>query len=299
MPEGKLTQDTTVGANHDIVLKAGYVVQIMKQSGPATVIMVPLPDGSNGIFQIDSGTIQAVPAGTPLGLPAPPPPPPPPPGTVAPTYPTASIGTPTFETSAGNHSSGTASLLIYQDGDPGYIVTVRHLLGPLGGYATQFAAKDVPKAVLTMQIADYNGTTTDYAVTGLLVHTGRLRAEAGSPIDDLAIFQLHVPSPHAQQVKLSDQLPAVGDPVWLIARLRNLPPDKIAHRAQITTNTKWLEMVFDDSDLVTAGADGAPVLNESGQVIGIFARGITAAGQVKGYVIPSAVIIKTIQTQPH
>ena len=38
MPEGKLTQDTTVGANHDIVLKTGYVVQIMKQSGPATVI---------------------------------------------------------------------------------------------------------------------------------------------------------------------------------------------------------------------------------------------------------------------
>ena len=299
MPEGKVTKDTVVGANHDIVLKTGYVVQIMNQSGANTVIMVPLPDGSNGIFQVDSGTIQAVPAGTPLGLPAPPAPPPPPPGTVAPSYPLSCIGKPNFETPQGNHASGLANLLVYQPSDPGYIVTVRHLLGPLGGFANQIAAKDVPTAVQTIQIADYTGASTDYAVTGLVVRSARPRAEGGSPADDLAIFQLHVASPHAQQVTLSDQLPAIGDHVWLIARLRDLPPDQVAHRAQITANKSWLEVPFDDTDLHLGSANGAPVLDEKGHVVGVFARSIQAAGQNRGYIIPSTLIVKTIQSQPH
>ena len=66
---GHLTRDIVVGANHDVPLKAGQAVQIMKKSGANVVIMVPLVDGSQGIFQVDGAAVQVdapTPAPTPV-----------------------------------------------------------------------------------------------------------------------------------------------------------------------------------------------------------------------------------------
>ena len=297
MPEGKIMQDLTVGANHDVPLKTGQVVQIMNQNGGKTVIMIPMPDGSNGIFQIDSTAIQGVPAGTPLGLPAPPPPPPPAPGTVPPNYPAAFTGAATFQTTQGSHSGGDASLVKLDTGDQAYLISTRQLLGFLGGFQTQVAAKDVPTVVQQIQLNPYSGGALNYDITGLLVRTSRLKPAGGKPIDDIAVYRLHDSSPQAAAVALADQPPAVGDIVWLIARLRNSPPDQLAHRAQVTGVKDWIEMQFDDASLITAGAQGAPILNTTGQVVGVFSYGLSGGGNLRGYVIPAAIIAKTIQAQ--
>jgi hypothetical protein len=298
MVVGRIQRDMTVGANHDIPLKTGQVVQILNQSGAKTVIMLPLPDGSNGIFEIDASAIKLAPPGTPLGLPAPPPPPPPPPGTVAPKFPDGFAGSATFQTTLGNgHTSGEASI-IKAGGDAVYIVSVRQLLGPLGGFAQDVAAKDVPHVVQHIQITPFSGAAVTYDVTGLLVRTKRLKADSGSPIDDLAIYRLTGAPPQSSAVALADLAPAVGDPVWVIARLRGEPPDQLAHRGVITANAKWLEMQFDNSNTITSGAAGAPVLNTAGQVVGVLSGHLTGGGQVRGYLIPAAVITTTINSQP-
>ena len=56
--KGQLTHDLTVGANHDIHLKAHQVVQVLNQSGQTAVIMVALPDGSNGVYQVGAADIE-------------------------------------------------------------------------------------------------------------------------------------------------------------------------------------------------------------------------------------------------
>jgi len=106
---GRITHDLTVGAAHDVQLKAGQKVNVLKQSGQTIVIGVQLPDGSMGIFQIDATSVDltsvdkppAVPvASTPAvtnpapvnpiaAPPAPPPsnPPAPPPAAVTPSAP--------------------------------------------------------------------------------------------------------------------------------------------------------------------------------------------------------------------
>jgi hypothetical protein len=295
MPEGKIMQDLTVGANHDVQLKTGEVVQIMNQRDGKTVIMLPLPDGSNGIFQIDSTAIQAVPAGTPLGLPAPPPAPPPPPGTVPPKYPAAFTGAATFQTTQGSHGGGDAGLIKVAGSDQAYLASSRQLLGFQGGFQTQVDARDVPKFVQQIQLAPYTGSPLTFDVAGLLVKTRRLKPAGGKPLDDVALYRLHDSSPQAAAVALAAQPPAIGDVVWLIARLRNSPPGQVAHRAQVLLVNDWLVIQFDDPAILTGGALGAPVLNNDGQVVGIFSSSITGGGNVRGYLIPADLLAKTIQ----
>jgi hypothetical protein len=295
MPEGKLMQDLTVGANKDVQLKTGQVVQIMNQRGDKTVITVPLPDGSNGIFQIDSTAIQAVPAGTPLGLPAPPPPPPPAPGTVPPKYPATFTGAATFNTTQGSHTGGDACLIKLAGDNQAYLASSRQLLGFQGGFTTQIDAKEVPNAVQSIQLTPYSGAASSYDVTGLLVHTKRLKPAGGKPNDDVALFRLHDNAPQAAAVTLADKPPAIGDIVWVIARLRNGPPDKVAQRAQVLLLNEWVVIQFDDPDILTGGTLGAPVLNTDGQVIGVLSSSLTGGGNVRGYLIPAALLASTIQ----
>ncbi len=295
MPEGKLTQDLIVGANHDVPLKKDQVVQLLSQHPDKTVITVPLPDGSNGIFQVDTILIKPVPAGTPLGVPAPPPPPPPPPGTVPPSYPAAFAGPATFQTTLGNHTGGEAALIKLDSGDQAYLASSRQLLGFQGGFQDQLAAKDVPNVVQRIQLAPFTGSGATYDVTGLLVKTSRLKPAGGKPLDDLALYRLHDSTAQPAALALAAQPPAVGDIVWVIARLRNSPPDQVAHRAQVLAIKDWLEIQFDDDGTILAGSIGAPVLNITGQVVGVLSYGLSGGGHIRGYVIPAALLAKTAQ----
>ena len=56
----RLTHDLTVGAAHDIQLKADQLVQVLKRTGEKAVIMVQLADGSNGVFQINADAVEMV-----------------------------------------------------------------------------------------------------------------------------------------------------------------------------------------------------------------------------------------------
>ncbi len=64
--QGRLTHDVMVGANHDVQLKAGLAVQVLKDSGTTAVIMVT--GDASGIYQIDASAIEitTAPASAPL-----------------------------------------------------------------------------------------------------------------------------------------------------------------------------------------------------------------------------------------
>jgi nucleoredoxin len=55
---GRLKHDLTVGPSNDVHLTADQTVQILKQSDQFVVIMVQLPDGSNGIYQVDPNAVE-------------------------------------------------------------------------------------------------------------------------------------------------------------------------------------------------------------------------------------------------
>ncbi len=300
MPKGKLVQDLTVGANHDVALKTGQVVQIMNQHGDKTVILVPLPDGSNGIFQINTIAIQSVPAGTPLGLPPaasatpsrarhrpaqiprclhrpPPPSRPPSAATPAATPPSSSSPPATRPTwpAPASYSAFRADSRTRSPPKTSPTSSSKSSSRPTPAAqrppSTSPASSSKPRAP-SPPAANPSTTSPSTACT----------TPARKPPPS--------PSPASP--------PAEGDIVWLIARLRNSPPDQLAHRAQVIATKDWLEIQFDDPNLIIGGIIGAPVLNTTGQVVGIFSYGLSGGGNLRGYLIPAPLLAKTIQPTP-
>ena len=320
--QGKLTRDLTVGSAHDIHLTADQVVQVLKRSGTSAVILVQLPDGSNGVYQIDASAVESVAPGTPSAPtpstaaltnspPAPSAPAPvaataPPPPTPAPAIPPSSAGPPTYPddfvggsevvTTDGTRAAGTASVVKLKGGTQSYILSARHLLGPEGGFKKETAAADVPAFVQSISIHAFSGGIKTYNLTGLLVPSKRLKPIGGAPIDDLAVYLNKDAAPQSQAVALAETVPAVGDPVWVIARVRGgVPEGQVVQSGRVTFNTKFLVFQFDNDNIVTAGASGAPVLNAAGEVVGVYSGHGTEGGHVTGFVVPSPLIVSVIK----
>jgi hypothetical protein len=320
-PNARLTQDVTVGPAHDVQLKANQPVQVMKQSGATDIIMVQLPDGSNGVYQVDAAIVEMTapkptpppptpapapavvatptPAPAPVATPSPAAAPAAPAPTGPPTYPNDFVGGPEFNTKAGTQSAGTASLIKLKGGTQTYVVSARHLLGPDGGFATQAPADQVPTFVQSIRIESFTGGSHHYDVTGLLVPAKRLKADGGDPIDDMAIYQNHDTDPQDQAVALADTVPAVGTPVWVIARVRGgVPEGQILQSGVVKWNDKWLIIQFDNDNIITAGASGAPVLNAAGEVVGVYSGHSKEKGHMLGFIIPSPMIADLIKKAP-
>lgn len=321
--QGLLNRDLMVGASHNVRLKSHLVVQILKHSDGTLVIMAVSPDGSSGVYQVDAAAVDLL---APTNIPAPsssptlatnaapvaspPPAPPPPPVTLEkpaapappsgpPTYPADFVGNPELETTAGQKSAGTASIVKLKDGFQSYIVSARHLLGPAGGFDNQTAAADVPAFVQSIAIESFSGGRHRYNVTGLLVPTQRLQAYGGDPIDDMAIYSNHDSSPQDQAVALAETLPAVGDPVWLIAHVRGgVPEGQVLQSGKVTNTDRWIAFQFDNDAIQPAGASGAPLLNARGEVLGVYSGHSVENGHIIGFAIPSPLIIKTIKEAP-
>ena len=214
----------------------------------------------------------------------------------APTYPHDFVGCPEFTTTAGKQSAGTASVIKLSDGFQSYIVSARHLLGPEGGFAKQADAKDVPTFVQSIKIQGFTGGSRSYSVDGLLVPATQLEPIGGTPIDDLAIYQLKDSSPQDQAAPLAAKPPAVGETVWVVAEVRGgVPQGEIMHSAKVLDGDGWLRLQFDNDKIITNGASGAPVLNAAGEVVGVYSGHSEKDGHKIAFVIPAALILSVIQ----
>lgn len=214
-----------------------------------------------------------------------------------PTYPSDFVGGAEVETIDGTQGAGTASVIKLKDGFQCYVVSARHLLGPMGGFKTQTAAKDVPSFVKSIKIDAFSGGIHTYVVTGLAVPATDLNPLT-APINDLAVYQLHDSSPQDQAVVLSDKLPIVGEPVWVVAKVRGgVPEGQIMQSAKVTSSKEgeWLNAQFDNDKIITAGASGAPVLNAAGEVVGVYSGHYGKDGHMFADIIPSTMIILIIK----
>jgi hypothetical protein len=209
-------------------------------------------------------------------------------------FPKTFVGRPEFTTKAGTRTSGTAFLAKIENGGPVYLLTVRHLLGPAGGFPELIPPDQVPSFVsaIRLQYLFAPGSKL-FRVEGLKVPD---TADPKAPLFNVAIFKTSDGLPVEAGTMTSDA-PAPGDPVWILANVRGgVAEGQHVHSARVSAYhpDRWLIGDFDNQAIVPNGASGAPVLNSAGKIVGIYCTHATRNDKVAAFIIPSGLIAKII-----
>ena len=211
-----------------------------------------------------------------------------------PRFPQAFVGGSEINTIEGRRSAGTAFLARIDNAPQIYLLSVRHLLGPDGGFKALTPPEQVPAFVKGIRLHSFTSNgAKDYTLTGVPVPPS---ADVKAPLFDLAVYKTSGVFP-ADAAQIAVEKPAIGERVWVIAQVRGgVPHGQFVHPAKVTENgDRWLVCEFENSNIITAGASGAPVLNAEGKVVGIYSGHGGKDGHVLAFAIPSPLILQVIK----
>ena len=214
--------------------------------------------------------------------------------TAPPSFPKMFVGKPEFNTKVGSRSAGTACLAKFENNPQVYLLTVRHLLGPAGGFPELVPPDQVPSFVTSIQLSNlFGGGSKAYRVNALLVPA---TADTKGPLFNAAIFKTNVAFP-TDAVMVTTDKPALGETVWIVAHVR-ASKEPFFHTAKIINNgERWLIADFDENEIVPNGASGAPVLNAAGKIAGVYCTHSNKEGKVLAYAIPSVLLAQLVAGQ--
>ena len=210
----------------------------------------------------------------------------------APAFPKAFTGYAEFETTAGFKQVGWASIVTAGQGGGAYIISARNLLGPGGGFPNQVAAENVASFVRSVQIDSLAGGVHGYIVSGLPITAPDIDP-LQSPIDDLAIFQLHNASAQGPEVPLATQIPGKGETVWFISKSANGSElSALAGTVVTDVSNGWLTVKL-KSGALDKNASGTAVLNGTGELVGVYSQADAKDASMLE-LIPSVTIAKML-----
>jgi hypothetical protein len=197
-----------------------------------------------------------------------------------PQIPKGFVGGPEFETADGKFSAGTAFLMRTDRPFEVVLLTALHLFGPAGGMPVQKKQSELPGFARKAVLADLaGGNPIKFDLVAVPIRN------AGIEEVDMAIFRASGLSSVINPGRFAEVMPAVGDPVWLVAQVR-APKGKIMHPATvIEIRGQKIHCRFLDQAIETNGASGGPYVNAKGEVIGIHAGSFKNPGDKRGVVL--------------
>jgi len=180
---------------------------------------------------------------------------------------------PEFTSAEFTYRAGSSFIVNYEGNN--LLLTAHHLFGPAAGLHKRYSRKEL--------------ASLDPSVRAFLFDSGELHTESnqfvpvnddteykrGDATQDLAIFKID--NIQLDSLTLAKTAPSKGEVVYLYARLKNdSSDDTLLHSATVTESSgQILEYRYHNRFLDPRATSGAPVLNQSGEVVGL---NVTAAG---------------------
>jgi hypothetical protein len=187
---------------------------------------------------------------------------------------------PAFSTTTeGEIDGGTAFLARWTD-DRVLLLTAQHLFGEALGMSRDYTGAELPDLVTSMTATSVDDTAIEVQSSTLIsmpeavpLTTNITRDVAGFVIDDAA---------EAAVLELAPAPPAPDERVWLLAEVSGSEKRLFPATLEDVSPEEYLQYAF-DTPLDLTATSGAPVLNASGQVVGINVGGDDAsANPVRG-----------------
>ncbi|WP_395377362.1 trypsin-like peptidase domain-containing protein [Marinicella sp. W31] len=172
---------------------------------------------------------------------------------------------PTFITTEGDRTAGTAFVVGYEGGF--FAVTAYHLLGEAGGLSRDYAWDEVFEVVYEVSLQSLSDENTQYIAPSQVMIVGAKGLSFWTAKNDIAVFRMLDKPTH--YLKLADEHPKVGDLVWLYADVIG-GSDALLHKAVVEQYDRDSMLYgFINKKLSLNGSSGAAMLNAKGEVVGI------------------------------
>ncbi|HOM03429.1 MAG TPA: serine protease [Acetivibrio sp.] len=189
-------------------------------------------------------------------------------------------------------SAGTAFAVELQDENVSLVLTAYHLFGESGGLDEKIPAKALPDVVEKAIFTDaYNDNLCGECEKVLKIED----ADTYPEVDKDIVAFYYGENLGANRLKLSSKLPKKGETVWLAAPTI-LDVEPRLHKAKVkSASDKMIFFEYEDKDIILDATSGAPILNSSGEVVGLNVGGGEQYGKKIGVANPCTSIEKTIK----
>ena len=206
----------------------------------------------------------------------------------APEVPAEVLCHPQFTTTDGDFTTGSAFAVKVLTTERRVLLTPLHLFGPVGKMPTTTSAADLPQYVQSanLQSPFAEGTSLGTAEGALFLPAAAPHPEM-APAGDIAAFWV-APSATIKPLQMSYGTLTKGNAVWVMgAVLEGAPADRLLHLAYVDAVDKnFLDYTFANSKLKLKEPSGLPVVNSSGELVGMHLGESREGGELTGFANP-------------
>ena len=196
-----------------------------------------------------------------------------------PTPPADVVFKPTFLTGYSSLTAGTGFVARLKDNH--VFLTAHHLFGPAAGLERDLTPAEAKDFASGLAACSMNHLSKLLTSSEMILIPSAKAFEQNDAGHDVAAFRLA--DYKGPALLVANAAPKKGDKVYLLARPRGEEQLRLISGFISRVGPNLLEYLYDETGMNFAGTSGAPVLNESGEVVGINLGGGELRGKEFGF----------------
>jgi hypothetical protein len=198
---------------------------------------------------------------------------------------------PSFLTEDFAHYAGMAFRLKEERSGRHFLVTAHSLFGPAADLDVQMSDEDIARVV----VAAVGVSCTDPRVLVLsrrhVSVAGARRADERGAEKDITLFELPAGGPAVPALSLDEAVPVRGDKGWLYVKHADTRRVRLEPVVLAWVSEREIRYFLTDQQADLRGTTGAPILSETGKVLGMHLGVFTSRmGRNFGYAVPAGAL---------